>query len=409
MASSPIQSRPLRAALIGGLLAVLTTGCNRPPEPATPSATPPPAVSASPGVSVAYTEITDRYQASPPEGDNGWPLLRPLLGSSDAGEPPLSEKLEAGLDSPADIAYFDQKVLPLVEQAFQKPAFFEPHPLLSGRDPLNFHYRDLRQVCDLITERAEQLWKEGKKSEALELLKLPLGLARAMQSRPETVSVNLFSGPFYANSALRIVAEWASDNTLKGAELEQARQILARHRPSYAHIVDTIAVDFAQFENSLGDETTRTEILGLGLAKPEDVELWKAQMRSLLADAQKLYGLEPGDAQTFNQSVSKMAPQVQGLVGEYPQHSTQQKLAYATFLATEMALTLEKHRQSTEKKPLDAAALLETTFGDDGEARKAAEALLVYKPGPTSQNFAISGKADVFALVVPEAPLFYQR
>jgi hypothetical protein len=241
MASLPITSWPYRAALAGGILALLAAGCHRTPGPGPTASTTPTAVaSGSPQAGADYAAITARYQADVVESDNGWPVIKPLLAPTAEDAQPLSERLDSGLESPEEVSYFDQQVLPVLQVAFRKPFFFEACPLLSGRDPLNFYYRDLRRVCDLVNERADQLWKEGKKTQALELLELPLGLASAMQARPETVSVNLFSGPFYANSALRTLAEWASDNSLQGAELSQAAQLLARHRPSYQHIADSI-------------------------------------------------------------------------------------------------------------------------------------------------------------------------
>ena len=399
------------ASLTGGLiLTLLCAGCSQAPKPSTTSSPTPAAViaSASPSGEVGYAVLIEQYQAPVPETENGWPILKPLLVPPDETTPPLTERLES-LDKPADLAYFDKEVLPKLKEAFAKPAFFDPHPLLSGRDPLNFHYRDLRRLCDLVAARADLLWSADKKGEALELLRLPLGLAKAMQSRPETVSVNLFSGPSYANASLRDIADWASDNSLKGAELDQAAKLLAEYRPEYKHIIETISVDFAQFESSLDDTDTRNETLGLAMAKPEDIELWKKQMRALSVDAKMLYGFEPGDADKFNKAVMKMAPQVQGLVSDYPAHSTQQKLAYATYLATELALGLERHRLSGEKKPLDAGKLLEQTFAADEEAKKAAAALLEYQPGESSGSFSLVGRGDAFKLAVPEGPTFYQR
>jgi hypothetical protein len=410
MAISPSKALRCRASVAAGLLALALCGCGQKPGPTpSPSTTPPASTTATPGAEVSYAEITERYQAPVADDQNGWPAIKALLAPTSEGQIPLSERLPNGLDNAADLAYFDKHVLPVVRESFSKPFFLEPHPLLSGRDPLNFFYRDLRGICDLVAERADLLWKAGKGKEALDLLKLPLGLARAMQSRPETVSVNLFSGPSYANAALRRVADWASDNSLKGAELDLARKMLADFRPSYKHITDSISVDFAQFENSIADEPTRTEILGLGMAKPEDIELWKSQLRTLAVDARSLYSLTPEDPQSFNQAVAKMAPPVQGLVGEYPQHSTQQKLAYCTYLATEMALALENHRLGKDKSALDPKQLLDAAFAGDQQAREAAEALLIYTPGKSSENFALTGRGDVFKLAVPEPPVFYQR
>ena len=191
----PISSRFARRALACGLFSFCLAGCTQPPStPVTPTAavsgTPAPAAtpaSASPTGQISYAEINARYTAAVPEADNGWPIVRPLLTANPDGQSPW-ERYEALAisEKPADLAVFDKEVLPMLREGFSKPVFFEPHQLLSGKDPLSLQYRRLRALCDQTAERAELLWKAGKKGEALALLELPLSLAKALQSRPET-------------------------------------------------------------------------------------------------------------------------------------------------------------------------------------------------------------------------------
>ena len=421
MASSPTLISPSVQHRVGGLLiALLLAGCGRTPTPSaggsgTPSVSATPvaaAVTGTPGGELSYAEINARYTAPVPQADNGWPIVKPLFVAAAEGQPAPWERYEtlAISDKPADLAVFDKEVLPRVKESFSKPAFLESHQLLSGKDPLSLYYRHLRTLCDQVAERADLLWKTGKKGEALDLLKLPLSLAKALQNRPETVSLNLFSSA-YANSSLRDVADWVSTNQMKDPELTQASRMLAEFRPSYAHLAACLSVDFAQLDNSIKDEPIRTEVLGLGMAEAKDLDLWSRQLSQLKSDASKLYSFEATDPQAFNQAVLKMEPQVHGLVLEYPELTTMQKHAYASYLATELALALEKMRLSKTKAP-EQKALFKATFAGDSGAQEAALALLtvVYKPGEVPQSFAINGRGKVFALASPDGNVsFYQR
>lgn len=410
----------LRALPCGLFLALYLSGCTQAPSPPAPapttaaSSTPtlPTDISATPAGELSYAEINARYAATVPESDNGWPIVKPLLKPAVEGQAAPWDRYEALAisDKPADLAVFDKEVLPKLKEGFSKPTFFEPHQLLSGRDPLSLHYRQLRTLCDQIAERSDLLWEAGNKGEALELLRLPLSLSKALQRRPETVSLNLFSSA-YASSALRDIADWTSTNSLKEPELSQASELLAEFRPSYSHLTDCLSVDFAQLDNSIKDGPTRTEVLGLGMASPEDLKLWSEQVGQLRADAQKLYEVEGADPRTFNQAVLKMSPQVHGLVLEYPELTTMQKHAFATYLATELALALERMRLSDIKAP-DEKALLEAVFAGDAGAQQAATELLTvqYPAGQVPKTFAINGRGKVFALAAPDGKItFYQR
>ena len=394
---------------------ILGSGCQTPTGPSpTLSASPTPAVSGgSPTVMatpLSSEEISQRYQASVENAENGWPELKGFLeGSDDWASSGMESAAELDLDRPADAATFDGKILPALRSAFTKPAFTGTPKLLSGHDPINPHYRDLRALCDLLTQRADQLWTSGKKEQALELVELPLSLAHSLQSRPETVSVNDFSSK-YAAVALATIADWASTNTLVQPQLDTLISSLAKYRPDYDHMALSISVDFASLENSLDNQEVRTGILGLGLSQPEEIQQWKEQLRSLLGEAQKLYGLTPIDAKAFNDAILKLAPPIQGIVVDYPNIAAMQKRTHASYLATELALTLEKHRLAKSKEPLTAEQVFEQTFASDTSAQKVAQALLEVRPGPTPSQFTIAGRSGMFTLLSPDPNIiFYQR
>lgn len=403
-------------ALALALHLILSSGCQPPtgPSPTTLSASPTPAASGgSPTVlatPLSYEEIIERYQASAETAENGWPELKAFLDGSDDGASSGMEKAaELELDKPADAAVFDEKILPVLRSAFTKKVFTGAPKLLSGQDPINPHYRDLRALCDLLTKRADQLWTSGKKEQALEFVELPLSLAHALQSRPETVSVNDFSSK-YAAVSLATVADWASTNTLVQPQLDTLRSVLAKYRPDYDHMALSISVDFASLENSLDNQEVRTGILGLGLSKSEEIKQWKEQLRSLRGEAQKLYALAPIDAKAFNDAILKLAPPIQGIVVDYPNIAAMQKRSHASYLATELALTLEKHRLSKSQESLTAEQVFEQTFASDTSAQKVAQALLEVRPGPTPSQFTIAGRSGMFTLVSPDPNvIFYQR
>lgn len=402
-------------AVVSGLaLSLWSSGCTGKPAPGPSGSASPAAVatSATPANfdTLSFEQVSELYEAPVAEGDNGWPLVRPLLVAANSETPPVFDRLQAlDLSQAADLAYFDKDVLPTLKSAMSKPSFLENHPLLSGRDPLMMQYRSLRTLCELVGQRADLFWSAGERDKALELVGLPLSLAKAMQSRPETVSVNLFSQG-YATTSLSLLADWAADGSLVEPQLTQTRTLLAENRPSYRHLRDCMAVDFAQLENSINDEGTRTEVLGLGMAKPEELTRWVEQIRGLQDDAQAMYGFQPVDPAKFNDEVMKQSPQVHGLVLDYPPTVEAQKRSYASFLATELAVALEQIRVAKSPAP-DVDKLLADTFGEDEEAVKAAHAFLQldYKPGQPLKTFIIGGRPEAFQLTAPEAPPFYQR
>lgn len=394
----------------------LGAGCQKPSQTG-PSGSPTVAatssVSSSPAVAttpISDTEIIALYQAATEPTQNGWTDLKPFFGGSEDSAAFTMDTLgELDLDKPADSATFDEKAVPLLQTAFSKPAFTASAPLLSGQDPINFHYRDLRTLCDLLTKRADQLWDSKHKEKALPLVELPLRLAHSLQSRPETVSVNDFSSK-YASSSLATIADWASTNTLTQPELDTLITSLANYRPDYDHLVLSISVDFAQLENSLSNQEVRTGILGLGLSRPEEIEQWKKQLHDLRPEAQKLYGLHPIDPKAFNDAILKLAPPIQGIVIDYPNVAAMQKRSFASYLATELALVLEKHRISKAKKPLTSEETFAQAFGPGSKTEQVAKAMLEVRLGATPSQFTVAGRTGMFALVTPDPNVvFYER
>lgn len=415
-----LRSRFSQTHTLGGLALTLAlifgSGCNNPTTPvatstpvasATPQSSNSPTAEASP---VSYEEIARLYQEPAEESGNGWPELQKFLaGSQDGGSSGMEVASALDLSEPADAATFDSKILPLLKSAFQKSAFTGAPKLLSGQDPINPYYRDLRALCDLLTQRADQLQSSGKKEQAVELVGLPLALAHALQSRPETVSVNDFSSK-YAAASLATIADWASTNALSAPQLDQLLALLAKYRPDYHHMVLSISVDFVQLENSLDDQGVRTEILGLGLSRPEEIQSWKDQLRALRVDAEKLYGVAPIDAKAFNDVIAKLAGPIQGIVIDYPNVAALQKRSYASYLATELALTLEKHRLSKPKEGLTPEQAFQQTFGSDTTSAKVAEAMLEVRTGKNPGQFTVAGRPGMFALVSPDPHVvFYER
>lgn len=406
------QQRLGQALLQGALLGLLlTAGCSQKPvvHPS-PMGTPVAVATAVSSEGLTYEEILERYQAPLGDEQNGWSVLRPLLVAVEPDVPVVFDRLSLlDLSNPDDLAFFDKEAYPTLKEALTKPFFVEPYPLLSGRDPLMMHYRSLRTICDLLGQRADLLWAEGKKDEALEMSSLPLSLAKAMQARLETVSVNLFSLG-YSNTSLGHLAEWAAEGSLKEPELAKAREILAKNRPDYGHLRSSLDVDFAQLEHSLGDETTRTEVLGLGLARAEDVKTWVQEVRGLKEEAQKLYGPAPDAAQSFNDAVMKSSAQVRGLVLDYPPMLEMQKRNYASYLATELALALESYRLAKKKTPA-LESLLSELFSGDEQAQQQVEAMLLvqYATDSVPENFLIAAKPDAFKVTAPDGVSFYQR
>lgn len=416
------HTRTSRLHPLGGLaltfLLFLAPGCQtKTPTLVTPA--PSASHSASPSVqdtplvplnSLTYEEITARYQSPVDPAQNGWPELLKFLEGGEGDDSSGIDKAEAlDLEQAADAKLFDQSILPVLASAFTKPAVTGAPPLISGKDPINPYYRDLRALCDLLTKRADQLQSAGDKEQAMKLIGLPLSLAQALQSRPETVSVNDFSSKFAAAS-LATIADWASTNVLSIQQLEQLSALLADKRPNYQHLALTISVDFAQLENSLDDQQVRTETLGLGLSDAATISTWKQELRTLRGEAEKLYQLTPIDAQTFNNAVMKLAGPIQGIVIDYPNIAAMQKRSFASYLATELALTLERHRLSEEKEPLSAEQVFQRTFSSDLTTQQIAQALLEVRLGATPSSFTIVGQSGMFTLLSPDPNvIFYQR
>ena len=372
------------------------------PSPAATTAVSTPSASPVEVASLSIAEITEQYESPVDETQNGLPTLLPLL-TDEAQTERLSE---LSLEKKDDLKYFDTKVSPLLATAFRQPYFLPAHKLLSGQQELN--YRSLRRLVELITERAQLHWEAGQKDKALELVGLPLTLAKAMQSRAETVSVNLFSSS-YANFSLDRIDGWLAEGQLNAKEMAQLSKLLAENRPNYDHLEKTISVDFSQISNSLNDPDTRSS-LGMSFAKPEEIAGWQKELLSLYGPAKALYATEAIDPKAFNEAVLKVSPQLQGLVIDYPTVVTMQKHAFSAYLATELALTTESHRLSKDGVVMEQSSLVKEAFADDERAGTIADAFLEMKKGSVPGTFQIVGRGSLFELMSPGAPaVFYEH
>lgn len=410
---------------IMGVLLCLVSGCSAPQSTvsASPSTTPLSQATADATVSPAlspmpqsgdierrFFELIKAYEAPVTAQDNGWTLMKPLLGkdlSSTTGAS-LSERID-GLDlsRKADLAFFDERVLPVVRQAFVRKNFLGPHKLLLGQDPLNPHYRTLRRICELVGERAGILFKQGKSKEALALIELPLSLNEAMERRPETVSIGLFSLSF-AQAGLRPLNAWLKTGAPTPAQLAPVGQLLKRLRPNLAHLQQMVAVDFAQLDHSLATETIRSQVLGLGMSSPADIATWRAEVVELLPITQALIDPRaPGatdPVRAFNLAVVKLSTPVQGLILEYPAMLASVRFGYASYLATEVAVELKRQQVkgvAVAQKSDNAVSVL---FQDSPEALAAAKELMLITPDVDGDGFVILGQAKPFKAISPESP-----
>jgi len=150
---------------------------------------------------LVFRSITERYEQPVDEQGDGFRVVLPLL-EGDLPEGFGEDLSDISLETPEQQKAFDDRLLPVLKKSFASPTFVPSQRLLAGDSGVN--YRGLRQLVTLLGMRAEQLWADGDKKGAIELASLPLSLARAMRSRPETASVNLFSSS-YAESSLSLI------------------------------------------------------------------------------------------------------------------------------------------------------------------------------------------------------------
>ena len=358
------------------LLAATTTlvcSCSQPTDPGVSSATSGPAATAeaTPEVSSTPAEaavdesvfvaVTEQYEAVPEAGENGFDVLEPLLNSK-LPEGMGNDLEMVSLDEPEQIAAFDTKLVPKLKEGMSRKGFMPKARLLAGEGDIN--YRGLRHLVGLLGLRAEQRLEKGDVSGAMELAELPISLASAMQSRPETVSVNLFSAG-YASTSIAWIQSALETGALNGESIARIQKFLAANSPDYPHLQQTITVDFAQLVNSLNTEEGRG-MMGIGQVENTTLETWRKQLVEIYARAVKLYETAPMNADAFNQTVMQAAVPIQGLVIDYPAMAAMQKRYFAEFKATELGLALVGP-EAAKWKDVPAEELIGKFFADQPE------------------------------------------
>jgi len=347
--------------------------------------------------------VTESYEAEVPAAQNGYPVLEPVL----SGKLPegLGDDLEMlALDAPEQIAAFDSELLPILKDGMSKPVFRAKTHLQAGGADIN--YRGLRALVGLLIQRADQRLEKKELEQALELVEQPLKLAGAMQSRPETVSVNLFSAG-YASSSIAWIQGALEAGELKPEAVDRLQKLLSQHSPGYSHLSQTITVDFAQLTNSLASEEGRG-MMGIGQVEPSTLESWKQQLLDIHEQAAKLYGTAPMDAEAFNQTVLKASGPIQGLVIDYPAMATMQKRYFAEYKATELGLALVGPEGGKWKKT-PADKLVAEFFAKDPASAAALDELI--KVEIDQETIRIVGRLEQFELLAPgvEPVLFEHR
>ena len=388
--------------------------CSQPADPGVPSSTPEPMASsqATPEASstpaevvdeAVFVAVTERYEAEPESGQNGFEVLEPLLNSQLPEG--LGDDLEmVSLDEPEQIKAFDSKLLPTLKKGMGRKGFVPKARLLAGEGDIN--YRGLRHLVSLLGTRAEQRLEQGDVKGATELVEMPLSLASAMQSRPETVSVNLFSAG-YASTSVAWIQGALESGALDAETIARLQKVLAANSPSYPHLQETITVDFAQLVNSLNIEEGRA-MMGIGQVEESTLESWRKQLFEIYARATKLYETSPGSAEAFNQTVMQAAVPIQGLVLDYPEVVTMQKRYFAEYKATELGLALVGP-EAARWKDVPSGELVEQYFADQPETVAALKELV--KVERDGQTFKVVGRLEHFELLAPgvEPVLFEHR
>lgn len=389
------------------LLAVATVAicsCSQPTDPGVPSATPAPAASAeaTPEVSSSPAEVVDeavfvavtqRYEAEPEKGQNGFEVLEPLLNSQLPEG--MGDDLEMlSLDEPEQIKAFDAKLLPQLKEGMGRKGFVTKARLMAGEGDIN--YRGLRHLVGLVGQRAEQRLEEGDLKGSTELVELPIRLAAAMQARPETVSVNLFSAG-YASTSIAWIQGALESGALDTESIARLQKLLGANSPSYPHLRETITVDFAQLVNSLNTDEGRG-MMGIGQVEDTTLESWRKQLFDIYAHATKLYETSPDSAEAFNQTVMQAAVPIQGLVLDYPAVVAMQKRYFAEYKATELGLALVGP-QAAQWKDVPSEELIDKFFAQDPETAAALNELVrIERDG---QALKVVGRMEQFQLLAP--------
>lgn len=415
----------LRLFFLGGagvfiaLYLLVAVGCSGQPGASAPESKPSLALipTKSPPLQVereVFSELSKRYEETVDSKDNGWLILKPVLLKLESGVG-LEGKdvLSLRLDKLEDRKFFDKSLLPLLRAGFSRPFFYAPHQLLQGKDPLIPYYRLLRGLCQLTVQRAQLAFEARDIGLALELVELPLRLAKATQSRPQTVSTALFSQS-YAQTSLDTLDRWIKTDSLSVADLKAIEDMLLANSPSYSHLKETVLVDFAMLENSLKDDGTREQILGLGLLSDQEKNGYLAQIEGLLELTQAL--LEPDNFkdEAFTKAVLSLSPELQGLILEYPGMLTSLKLGTVSFYASQLGFRMKRLQAGKPSRGLPPNELyqlaLQDLFGKRSPDFKAIKAMLELKPGADKGLvfFEIAAKPGYFKLISPQSdPVFF--
>lgn len=389
------------------LLSFLYLGCQKPVEQpvVTTSPTPTELSTASPGettgsdsetIEKSFQEITALYERAP-VGDLGYPLIEPLLSDQR-----LEELSALDLENPKVAKKFESETLPILRQAFTATHFFPKERLLEGESPIN--YRGLRSLLAAATKWAELKWEKGEREAAIEAAALPLSLAYAIKSRPETVSVNLFSSS-YAEMTLAMYTDWseqvAGDHKLTALMLAN----LKKFEIPLAHLQETILVDFAKISNSLNQPESRAA-LGIGQSDETSMLRWRSQVYSLYLSARELGQLAPESIAAFNALINSADGPIQGLVIDYPQMVTIQLHYFAKYRSLEIGLALLSPEGDSLRK-LSSQELVARLFAEDPETVKMLNHLIEVKMD--GQAITVVGQVGRFDLLAPgEPPTFFE-
>lgn len=385
-------------------LAILQFGCQAPPVEPTPTplaaatAQPSPSHSLSPSpahtsVELDVLAIRRAYESPVEDEDNGFLGVSKLLQEQDS-------IFDLALETEEQRKSFDQTILPRLMESFGKPYFLPPRTLAGEEEPVD--YRGLRHLVGLVIQRADQMWKEGERSRALLIGLQPLHLAHAMRSRPETASVNLFSG-LYAESSLRLATGWLA-SPLSVQELAVLESHLQQTTPTYTHLEETVRVDFAKLLSAMETEEGR-EQLGIGTIETSTKERWVEQLKAIFGKATELYTPAGTEPESFNEQVLQAATQIQGLVIDYPEVSTMQKRSFALHKATQLGVAL-LGPAGPELRKLSSDEIVARHFQDSPEMVEILKELIKVEVGEDS--IVVKGQKEPFELLAPGVePVFF--
>ncbi len=387
------------------LFSAFYVGCQNTSTPSTPTSTPPaPAVSTSPtpvrlgdeAVEQAFKEVTSRFETEP-SGELGYPLVQPLLA-----EEKLEQIVSLNLEDAKQAKKFESEILPVLKKSFTSPVFFPKERLLEGQSPVN--YRGLRSLVSMVAQWAEEVWDKGEHDKAIQLGSLPMSLAYAIKSRPETVSVNLFSSS-YGEMTLDLFADWAEEVPNQPKLLQSMRDTLKSNRIPLSHLRETVLVDFAKLSNSLNDDQARAT-LGIGQSDPASKERCRSQLTALYLSANELALLKPNSTESFNKLITTADGPLQGLVIDYPHIVTIQLHYFSKYRALEIGLALLSP-EGKELRELSSAQIVEKLFAGEPEAVETLNSLVEVKID--GEEIRVQGKQGRFDLLAPgDPPAFFE-